>query len=114
MSLADQKCVPCRGGVPPLQESRVAELLGEIDAAWQLNAAGHLERTCAFPDFVSAMAFANLVAGVAEAEGHHPDLHISWGKCRVEIWTHKINGLTESDFYLAAKADRLLEDPGNA
>lgn len=114
MSLADQKCVPCRGGVPPLSESRVAELLGEIGAAWQLNMAGHLERVYDFPDFASALAFANRVADVAEAEGHHPDLHISWGKCRVEIWTHKINGLTESDFYLAAKADRLFDGPGGA
>ena len=108
MGLADQKCVPCRGGVPPLPEPRVQELLRELDQGWELNAAGHLERTYGFPDFVGAMAFANRLTEVAEREGHHPDLHISWGKCSVEVWTHKINGLTESDFYLAAKADQLI------
>jgi 4a-hydroxytetrahydrobiopterin dehydratase len=85
-------------------------LLGELDAGWELNAAGHIERTYRFQDFVGAMAFANRLTEVAEREGHHPDLHISWGQCRVEIWTHKINGLTESDFYLAAKADRLVQE----
>ena len=108
MSLAEQKCVPCRGGVPPLEYSRAAELLGQLDDGWQLNSAGHLERAYTFPDFAAAMAFANRVAEVAENEGHHPDLYIAWGKCRVEVWTHKISGLTESDFYFAAKADRAL------
>lgn len=73
---------------------------------WRLNSEGHLERTYAFNDFAEAMVFANQVAAVAEAEGHHPDLSIAWGKCGVEVWTHKINGLTDSDFYFAAKADR--------
>jgi 4a-hydroxytetrahydrobiopterin dehydratase len=73
-----------------------------------LNAPGHLERTYTFKNFAEAMAFANRVGDIAEAEGHHPDLHVSWGRCRVEVWTHKIGGLTESDFYFAAKADRAL------
>jgi 4a-hydroxytetrahydrobiopterin dehydratase len=106
MSLADQRCVPCRGGVPPLERSRTEQLLAQLDAGWRLNAQGHLERTYRFEDFVQAMGFANRLADVAEEEGHHPDLHIAWGKCTVEVWTHKINGLTESDFYIAAKADR--------
>jgi 4a-hydroxytetrahydrobiopterin dehydratase len=71
-----------------------------------LNPDGHLERTYAFKNFGDAMAFANQVADIAEDEGHHPDLYIAWGKCKVEIWTHKIKGLTESDFYFAAKSDR--------
>lgn len=106
MNLAEQKCIPCRGGVPPLAKDRAQVLLRELDSGWRLNAMGHLERAFTFDDFAEAMAFANKVADVAETEGHHPDLHIAWGKCKVEIWTHKINGLTESDFYFAAKADR--------
>lgn len=112
MGLADQECVPCRGGVPPVEMSRVRELLRELDQAWQLNSDGHLERMYTFKDFAKAMAFANRVADIAENEGHHPDLCIAWGKCKVEVWTHKISGLTESDFYLAAKADRAMQSLG--
>jgi len=106
MSLADQSCIPCRGGVPPMEESRAKELLQELDDGWHLNSNGHLERVYVLQDFAQAMALANKVADLAEDEGHHPDLYIAWGKCKVEIWTHKISGLTESDFYFAAKADR--------
>ena len=109
MSLADEKCVPCRGGVPPLEWPKVQELLYQLKPGWHVNPQGHLERVYAFPDFAHALAFANKVGAVAEEEGHHPDLYIAWGKCTVEIWTHKIDGLTESDFFLAAKADRALE-----
>ena len=106
MSLADQRCIPCRGGVPPMEEGRAKELLQELDNGWHLNSNGHLERVYGLQDFAQAMALANKVADLAEDEGHHPDLYIAWGKCKVEIWTHKISGLTESDFYFAAKADR--------
>ncbi len=106
MSLADQKCIPCRGGIPPMEGSRALELLRELDQGWSLNSEGHLEREFAFPDFAQAMALANKVADIAEGEGHHPDLYVAWGKCKVEIWTHKISGLTESDFFFAAKVDR--------
>ena len=114
MSLADHKCIPCRVGVPPLGKSRAEDLLRELDEGWRLNASGHLERAYRFEDFAKAMAFANKVADIAEHEGHHPDLCIAWGKCAVEIWTHKINGLTESDFYLAAKADRAFKTLGES
>jgi len=109
MSLADEKCIPCRGGTPPLEQDRAEALLRELNDGWQLNAKGHLERSYRFRNFRQAMAFANKVAERAEAEDHHPNLYIAWGKCQVEIWTHKIQGLTESDFYFAAKADRALE-----
>lgn len=105
-SLADQACVPCRGGVPPMAQDRAKELLRELDEGWLVNAEGHLEREYRLKDFARAMALANKVADIAEAQGHHPDLSIAWGRCKVEIWTHKIHGLTESDFYFAAKADR--------
>ena len=108
MSLADKQCIPCRGGVPPLPQARIDELLKELDPGWHLNAAGHLERSYEFRNFAEALAFANRVGAIAEQEAHHPDLHVAWGRCVVEIWTHKVDGLTESDFYLAAKADRAL------
>jgi 4a-hydroxytetrahydrobiopterin dehydratase len=106
MGLADQQCVPCRGGVPPLLKNRVMELLAELGGGWTVNAAGHLERAYDFKNFRDALAFANAVGAIAEEQGHHPDLYVRWGQCRVEIWTHKISGLTESDFYLAAKVSR--------
>jgi 4a-hydroxytetrahydrobiopterin dehydratase len=109
MSLADHACVPCRGGVPPLPPERVNELLTELAGQWALNGDKHLESRFKFRDFKGAMAFANDVAEIAEAEAHHPDLTVRWGECTVEIWTHKISGLTESDFYLAAKVERAFE-----
>jgi 4a-hydroxytetrahydrobiopterin dehydratase len=110
MSLADEKCVPCRGGTPPMEEDKAMALLRELNDGWKLNGEGHLERTYRFKNFRQAMAFASKVGERAEAEGHHPDLYIAWGKCRVEVWTHKIQGLTKSDFVFAAKADRALEE----
>ncbi len=114
MGLADQSCVPCRGGVPPMDETRAKELLRELEDGWRLNTEGHLEREYRLQNFTEAMALANKLADVAEQEGHHPDLYIAWGKCKVEIWTHKIKGLTESDFYFAAKADRAFRALGNS
>jgi len=106
MALADQQCIPCRGGIPPLPRERIDVLLAQLEPGWELTANGHLLRTYEFRDFAKAMEFANRVADIAEEQAHHPDLHVAWGKCAVEIWTHKIDGLTESDFFLAAKTDR--------
>jgi 4a-hydroxytetrahydrobiopterin dehydratase len=106
MSLADQRCIPCRGGVPPLPRAEAERLLDQLDDGWRLSEAGHLERDFPFGNFAMAMEFANRVAAIAETENHHPDLHVAWGRCTVEIWTHKISGLTESDFFFAAKVDR--------
>jgi 4a-hydroxytetrahydrobiopterin dehydratase len=108
MGLADQQCIPCRGGVPPLAKNRVAALQKELGGGWDVNPAGHLERAYDFKDFQGALQFANAVGAIAEEQGHHPDLYVRWGQCRVEIWTHKISGLTESDFYLAAKISRIV------
>lgn len=82
------------------------ELLKQLGRSWRLNGKGHLQRLYTFKDFAQALAFANKVAAVAEVQGHHPDLYLAWGKCKIEIWSHKVKGLTESDFILAAKADR--------
>lgn len=103
-ALYTKKCIPCEGGVPPLSQDKVRIFLREIEE-WELNKEGHLEKTFTFSNFKKTMAFANKVADIAEEQGHHPDLHIKWGSCSVEIWTHKIEGLTESDFILAAKID---------
>ena len=102
--LAQKACVPCRGGVPPLGPDEVEVLLQELDD-WTVEQEYHLTRAFKFGDFAEALAFVNRVGAIAEQENHHPDLHLAWGKVRVEIWTHKIKGLTESDFIFAAKCD---------
>ena len=107
MGLADQRCIPCRGGVPPLAKPRIDALLTELGGGWTVNPAGHLERAYEFRNFRDALTFANEVGAIADEQDHHPDLYVRWGECRVELWTHKISGLTESDFYLAAKISRL-------
>jgi len=103
VDLAERECVPCRGGVPSLAGDRIRELHEELGGSWKVMDDHHLSKEFEFKDFVDALSFANRVGEIAEREGHHPDLHLSWGKVRVEIWTHKIDGLTESDFILAAK-----------
>ena len=105
MKLADKTCSD-GGSVPPLKALRARELLKQLGSGWRLDGKGHLERLYTFKDFAQALTFANKVGSVAEAEGHHPDLYLACGKCKIEIWSHKIKGLTESDFILAAKAER--------
>jgi 4a-hydroxytetrahydrobiopterin dehydratase len=105
--LASRKCVPCRGGVPPLQGEELARLHRQLGSGWEVVEGHHLEKEYSFPDFGRALDFTNRLGEVAEAEGHHPDICLGWGRAKVTIWTHKIDGLTESDFILAAKADRV-------
>ena len=104
--LAQKECIPCRGGVPPLRGDELKPLAAQVPQ-WQVVDEHHLEREFRFPDFKYALAFTNLVGELAEAQGHHPDILLAWGKVKVTIWTHKIDGLTESDFVLAAKIDSL-------
>jgi len=104
--LADRKCVPCRGGVPPLTRQEMEPLLARV-SEWQAEADKKLVKEFRFKNFAEALDFVNRIGAVAEEEGHHPDLYLAWGLVRVYIWTHKIDGLTESDFILAAKIDRL-------
>ncbi|MDP3559688.1 MAG: 4a-hydroxytetrahydrobiopterin dehydratase [Legionellaceae bacterium] len=106
-TLTDKHCVPCQGGVPALSEKEVNTLLAQLSTYWQINDLGHLCKRYIFKNFMDAIALANKIAIIAEQEGHHPDLTISWGSCMVEIWTHKINGLSESDFILAAKIEEI-------
>lgn len=104
--LAEKHCVPCRGGVPPLTPEQIKPLAIQLDD-WRVVNSHHVERQFKFPDFKTALDFVNAVGRVAEEEAHHPDIYLAWGKVEVKIWTHKIDGLTESDFVLAAKIDRI-------
>ena len=107
--LAARRCVPCRSDTPPLRGEALARLLAELGGGWRAVDEHHLEKEYRFPEFRSALAFTNRIGELAEAESHHPDIHLAWGRVRLEIWTHRIDGLTESDFVLAAKADVLCE-----
>lgn len=104
-SLADQTCMPCKGGVPPLSAAEIAPLLPHLDG-WEVLNDRRLVRTYAVKNFAQAMTLANRIGAIAEEQAHHPDLHVAWGRVGVEVWTHKIDGLTESDFVFAAKCDR--------
>jgi 4a-hydroxytetrahydrobiopterin dehydratase len=104
--LADKKCVPCRGGVPPLKGNDL-DALHKIVPQWNVVNQHHIVRAFKFPDFKRALDFVNRVGALAEEQGHHPDILLTWGKAEITMWTHKIDGLTESDFIMAAKIDRL-------
>ena len=106
--LARKECVPCKGGVPPLAGQALEALQAQLDGSWRVVDGHHLEREYRFKNFKQALEFTNRVGDMAEAQNHHPDIHLAWGRVRVTIWTHKIDGLTESDFIFAAKADALL------
>ena len=106
-TLSTKHCVPCRGGVPPLAGEDLRALHEELGGGWRVLREHHLHKAFSFPDFITALDFTNLVGALAEAEGHHPDLRLTWGRVEIEIFTHKIDGLTESDFVLAARIDRL-------
>jgi 4a-hydroxytetrahydrobiopterin dehydratase len=106
MSLADRTCQPCQGGMPPLTPDQVAPLARQVPE-WEVVDNHHLEREFRFPDFVTALGFVNAVGAEAESQGHHPDLELSWGRVGVTLYTHKIDGLAEADFVLAARIDRL-------
>ena len=106
MGLSEKTCIPCRGGVPPLTADEIKPLASQVKQ-WNVVNNHHVEREFTFPDFKNALDFVNKVGAIAEEQGHHPDIYLAWGKARVTIWTHKIDGLTESDFILAAKIDKM-------
>jgi len=105
-NLAQKTCVPCKGGHPPMKGEKLQSLARQVEG-WSVVDEHHLEKTYKFPDFVAALGFVNKVGNLAEEQGHHPDIYLAWGKVGIKIWTHKIDGLTESDFILAAKIDAL-------
>ena len=102
--LAARHCVPCHGGVPRLKGEEIEPLLAQLQG-WQVIEGHHLSKEYAFPNFAAALAFVNRAGVVAEAEGHHPDIEFGWGYARLKIYTHAIDGLSESDFILAARID---------
>jgi 4a-hydroxytetrahydrobiopterin dehydratase len=107
-NLASKQCVPCRGGVPPLKGTELEALLREVGNGWRVIDEHHLEKEYRFKNFREALAFTVRIGDLAEAQNHHPDIFLAWGRVRLMVWTHKIDGLTESDFVFAAKADQQL------
>ena len=105
--LAAKQCIPCRGGVPPLEGDELQALRTQLGGDWTVIDDHHLEKAYRFDDFRQALDFTVRIGEMAEEQDHHPDIFLTWGKAKVTIWTHKINGLTESDFVFAAKADAL-------
>ena len=107
-ALTEKECVPCKGGAPPLKGNELARLAGELKGGWRVVQEHHLEKEYPFKNFREALDFTNRAGELAEAQGHHPDIYLAWGKVKLTLWTHKIDGLTESDFIFAAKVDNLL------
>jgi 4a-hydroxytetrahydrobiopterin dehydratase len=105
--LAEKRCIPCEGGIPPLKGAELEQLSSQVGPEWSVINDHHIHRDFSFPDFASALAFTNQVGELAEAEGHHPNIELTWGHVGITIYTHKIDGLTESDFILAAKINQL-------
>ena|ERR1700722_11512863 len=106
--LAKKECKPSQGGTPPLKGEVLKKMLNALGGGWQVLDEQKLEKEYKFPNFAEALKFVNRVGEVAEKENHHPDIYFTWGQARIQIWTHKIQGLTESDFILAAKIDELV------
>ena len=100
-------CKPCSATTPPLEKGDVQRFLKEIHPDWKSIKDKKIFREFQFKNFTIALDFVNLIGKIAEEEGHHPDIFLSWGKVRVEIWTHKIEALSENDFILAAKIDKV-------
>ena len=106
-NLAEKHCIPCKGGSEPLKGDALSALLGRLASGWELVDEHHLSRSFRLKNFAEALAYVNRIGQLAEEQQHHPDIHLAWGKVRIELWTHKIDGLTESDFVFAAKTDLL-------
>lgn len=110
--LASKTCTPCRGGTPPLKGAELHSFSHQLPN-WKVVDEHHITRAFKFPDFQQALDFVNRVGAVAEEQGHHPDILLTWGKAEITLWTHKINGLSESDFIMAAKIDQLYPEQLN-
>ncbi len=105
--LAAKECVPCKGGTPPLKGQDLTNLQGKLGNDWKVMNEHHLEKEFKFENFRQALDFTNKVGELAESQNHHPDIFLTWGKVRINLWTHKIDGLSESDFVMAAKIQEL-------
>ena len=106
-TLAETKCESCDTATKPLDAQKDGELLKELGGGWRVIDGHHLEKQFDFKDFRQALAFTNRIGEVAESVGHHPDIYLTWGKVRLNIFTHKVSGLTKDDFILAAKFEKV-------
>lgn len=106
-ALAKRDCKPCKAGTPPLAGEALEKLAAALGRGWELRDGKRLEKRFAFKDFRQALDFTNRIGAVAEAQEHHPDIGLSWGKVEVSLWTHSVGGLSENDFILAAKLENL-------
>jgi len=107
MDLSKKKCIPCEGGIAPLDTKEVAEYRKQIQADWKITENKKISREYSFVNYKHTMDFVNKVANLAEKEGHHPVMHVHYGKVFIELWTHSIDGLSENDFIMASKIERL-------
>lgn len=105
--LSQKTCIPCKKGTPPLKGEKLTPFVEQLGNTWQIIDEHHLEKEYRFSDFRHALNFTNQVGELAEREGHHPDINLSYGKVKILLWTHKINGLSENDFIFAAKCDEI-------
>jgi 4a-hydroxytetrahydrobiopterin dehydratase len=108
--LAQKECIPCKGGAAPVKGEALQKLQQQLGGGWRVVQEHHLEKEFTFKDFREALAYTNRVGELAEKNNHHPDIYLTWGKVKITLWTHKINGLTESDFVMAAKIERLQKE----
>lgn len=108
--LAQKDCVPCKGGAPPLKGNDLARLARELGEDWRVVNEHHLEREYKFENFRKALDFTNQVGELAEQQNHHPDIYLAWGRVKLTLWTHKIDGLTESNFVFAAKVNQAKKE----
>jgi 4a-hydroxytetrahydrobiopterin dehydratase len=105
--LAKKQCVPCKGGILPFKGQELNSILEQLSGNWKVIDEHHIEKEFKFKNFREALDFTNRVGELAETQGHHPDIYLAWGRVKTMVWTHKIDGLTESDFIFAAKVDDL-------
>ncbi len=110
-ALAGRECLPCREGAAPLRGEALEKLQAQLGGGWEIVAGHHLEQDFKFADFREALAFVNRVGELAEAVNHHPDIHLAWGRARIVIWTHGIDGLAAADFIFAAKVGKIAPAP---
>tara|TARA_A100001234_G_C12591194_1_gene370634 strand:- start:730 stop:1056 length:327 start_codon:yes stop_codon:yes gene_type:complete len=105
--LSKKECIPCKGGIPPMDGEKAKEMLNLVHNDWNLVESHHIERVWTFTNFENALELVNAAGKICEEQNHHADFELGWGRVKAMIWTHKINGLTESDFILAAKFDEI-------
>lgn len=108
--LAQQKCIPCQGDTPPLEGDELQELYTQLGGSWQLEDDHHLTSEFEFDNFIEALEYTNQVGEMSEEQGHHPEIYLTWGKVKLKVYTHAIDGLAKSDFVWAAKAEKIFQD----